>query len=95
MLGKFTGKHKSDSRLNFSRAQSGLLVVGCQFSRFTCDALENIVNERVHDRHALLRDTSVGVNLLENFVNVRRIRLSTLLVLGTGGCLLWSLCGLL
>ena len=40
---------------------------------------KDVVDERVHDGHALLGDTSVGVDLLEHLVDVRRVRLGALL----------------
>lgn len=54
---------------------------------------ENVVDERVQDEHGLVRDTSVGVNLLEDLVDVGRVGLlaSTLLLLlvtFSSGCLL-------
>ena len=33
---------------------------------FSCNALENIVNERVEDRHRLVGDTSVRMHLLQH-----------------------------
>ena len=47
------------------------------------DALEDVVDERVHDAHGLGRDSSVGMDLLEYTVDVDRVglfsRLSSLL----------------
>ena len=66
------------------------------------DALEDVVHERVHDRHGFRRDSSVGMNLLEHTVDVHRVGLlaglSSLLVSGTAdflalGGLLGSLGG--
>jgi hypothetical protein len=97
VLGEFTGEHESNSSLDLSAAESRLLVVSGKLSSLTRNALEDIVDERVHDGHALLRDTSVGVHLLEHLVNVRRIRLSALLVSLSAGGLFHSrgLCRLL
>jgi hypothetical protein len=88
VFGKFTGKHESDGRLDFARAERRLLVVRGQFTGFSSDAFKDIVDERVHDGHTLLRDTCVGMNLFEHLVDVRRIRLHALLrfgALATGG----------
>jgi hypothetical protein len=96
VLGQFTGKHQANSGLDLSARQSGLLVVSGKLSGFGGDALEDIVDEGVHDRHTLLGDTSVGVDLLEDLVNVRGVTLGTLLgALGTGGGLLGCLSRLL
>ena len=37
---------------------------------FVGDALEDVVDERVHDAHGLARDASVGVDLLQHLVDV-------------------------
>lgn len=63
MLGKLTGQHQSDSGLNFSARKSCFLVVGSELSSFGGDAFENVINERVHDAHALFGDSSVRVDL--------------------------------
>ena len=56
-----------------------------QTGSLTSDALEEVVNERVHDAHSLVRDTSVGVDLLQNLVDVDAIGfLAPLLVLLLG-----------
>ena len=64
MLCQFTRQHKTDSSLDFPGRQSGLLVVCCQLSSFRGDTFEDVVDERVHDRHTLLRDTCIRVDCL-------------------------------
>ena len=53
------------------------------------DALEDVVDERVHDGHGLAGDASVGVNLLQNLVDVDGVGFPppplALLVSGTDG----------
>ena len=44
---------------------------------FGGDALEDVVNERVHDAHGFAGDTSVRVNLLQHFVDVDGIAFSS------------------
>lgn len=63
----------------------------------SCDPLEDVVDEAVHDGHGLPGDTSVGVNLLENLVDVDAIALlpAALLLLVALGDVLLSLAGLL
>ena len=85
MLGKFTWKHETDSRLDFSARQCCLLVVSGQLSGFGGNAFKDIVDERVHDGHALFGDTGIGVDLLEDLVDIRRISLGTLLVFLSAG----------
>ena len=73
MLGKLTGKEKADSSLDLSGGESGLLVVTGQLGGLKGDALEDIVNERVKDGDAALGDSNVGVDLLEDLVDVRGV----------------------
>ena len=92
MLGKLSRKHETDSSLDLSAGKSGLLVVGGKLSSFSGNALKDIIDERVHDGHSLLGDSSVRVDLLEHLVDVGRVGLSTLLGLGLAcssllGCL--------
>ena len=94
VLGKLTGKHEADSGLNLTRRESRLLVVGRELPGLTCDALEDVIDERVHDAHPLLADAGVGVDLLEDLVDVGRVRLDPLLAalfLAVGRDLLGSL----
>ena len=70
---------------------------------FTSDALEDVVDEGVHDGHRLVGDTSVGVDLLEDLVDVGGVGflpglllvfsvLALLLSGGLGRCLSSGLC---
>jgi len=70
VLGEFTRKHETNSRLNFSRRQSRLLVVSGKLSGLCSNALKDVIDERVHDAHTLLRDSSIGMDLLEHLVDV-------------------------
>ena len=72
----------TNGRLNFAARQGGLLVVSGKLSGFGGNALENVIDERVHNGHSLLGDTSIRVDLLEDLVNVGRVGFDTLL-LGT------------
>ena len=92
MLGKLTRKHKTDGGLDFSGRKSSLLVVGGKLSSLTGDTLKDIIDERVHDGHTLLGDTSVGVDLLQDTVDVSSVGFGTLLaLLATGRGLLGGL----
>jgi hypothetical protein len=89
MLGKFSRKHQANSSLDLAAGQGCLLVVGGKLSSFSGNALKDIIDEGVHDRHALLGDSSVRVDLLEHLVDVGRVSFSTLLglALASGGLL--------
>lgn len=101
VLGKLSGKDQSAGGLDLSRRDGGSVVVDGQLGCFSGDSLENVGDERVQDGHGLVGDTSVGVDLLEDLVDVGRVGLdpslgSLLLVtglLGGGGLLGRSLGG--
>lgn len=97
MLGKLTRKEKADSRLNLPRGDGGSLVVMSKAGCLSSDALEDVVDEAVHDRHGLSGDASVGVNLLQNLVDVDSVALlpALLLLLIPLGDVLLGLPGLL
>lgn len=62
---------KGDSRgLDLSGRDGGLLVVGSELRGLGGDTLEDVVDERVQDGHGTVRDTSVGVDLLEDCCDV-------------------------
>lgn len=64
VLGEFTGQHETHSRLNFSAAQGSFLVIRCELSSFTRNPFKDIVDERIHDRHTLLGNSGIWVDLL-------------------------------
>ena len=70
VLGQFTREEKPDSCLNLPGGDGGTLVVMSKTRCFSCNTFENVIHERVHDRHSLGGDTSVRVNLLEHLVDV-------------------------
>ena len=74
MLGKFSRQEKSNSSLNLPGSDGGPLVVVGQPAGFGSNPLENVVNERVHDRHGLRADASIRVHLLQNLVDVDSVR---------------------
>jgi hypothetical protein len=80
VFGQFSGEEKSDSSLDFPRGDGGPLVVVGQTGSFGSNALENVVDKRVHDAHCLGGYTGIGVNLFQYLVDVDGIRLLTLLV---------------
>ena len=92
VLGKLSWKHKTNGSLDLSARKSCLLVVGGKLSGFGGDTFKDIVDEGVHDRHTLLGDTGIGVDLLQDLVDVRRVSLDALLALldwcGLLGCFL-------
>lgn len=96
VLGQLSGQDESDSGLDLSRSDGGLLGVGGQLGGLGGDSLEDIVDKGVHDGHGSGGDTGIGVGLLQHLVDVRRVGLlsglgSLLLLSGGGGGLLASL----
>jgi len=70
VLGKLTGEHEADGGLDLSGGEGSLLVVGGELPRLRGDSVEDVVDEGVHDGHALLGDTGIGMDLLEDLVDV-------------------------
>ena len=70
VLGKLSGEEESDSSLDLSGGESVLSVVSNKSGGLVGDLLEDVVDEGVHDGHASLGDASLGVDLLENSVDV-------------------------
>ena len=79
MLGQFTGEEQTDGGLDFPGGDGGATVVVGQAGSLGGDTLEDVVHERVHDGHGLAGDSSVGVDLLQHFVDVDGVRLPPLL----------------
>ncbi|KAK6009987.1 hypothetical protein OSTOST_25051 [Ostertagia ostertagi] len=81
----------SSNITRFARRDRRTLVVVRQTRCLSSDALENVIHERVHDRHGFRGDTGVGVHLLEHTVDVDRVALLALvlplLVSSTAGLL--------
>jgi len=63
VLGKLSREDKADSSLDLSGRDGASLVVSSKLGGFSSDSLKDIVDERVHDRHGLVGDTSVWVDL--------------------------------
>ena len=103
MLAQFSRQVEADGRLDLPTSDGVLLVVVRQAGGLGGDTLEDIVHEGVHDAHGLARDAGVGVDLLQDLVDVDGVallaRLSLLLGfpgrlgLGGGGFLLALLGG--
>jgi len=75
MLREFTRKDETNGGLNFARRDGTLLTIRSKFGSLASDTLEYVIHKRVKDGHSLIGDTRVRMHLLENFVDVRRIRL--------------------
>ena len=74
VLGEFARQQESDSGLDLPGGDRGTLVVVREARGLGSDPLKDVVHERVHDRHRLAGDASVGVDLLQNLVDVDSVR---------------------
>tara|TARA_B110000285_G_C14833183_1_gene471851 strand:- start:149 stop:487 length:339 start_codon:yes stop_codon:yes gene_type:complete len=81
--GELSGEDESDGGLDLTAGEGLSLVVSDESGGFTGDSLEDIVDEGVHDAHGLLGDTGLGVDLLEDSVDIDGERLNSLLVSGS------------
>ena len=98
VLGQLSGKEEPDRGLDFPGGDGGPLVVVGQTGSLSGDHGEDIVDKRVHDAHGLGGDTGVGVDLLEDLVDIDGIGLLPLsfpLLLVSLGDGLLGLAGLL
>ncbi len=75
MFGQLSGQQQTHGGLDLSRCDGGALVVVSETRRFTGDALEDVVDERVHDPHRLRRDPGVRMNLLHHLIDVDSVAL--------------------
>lgn len=75
VFGQLTGQQQTHGGLDLSRSDGGALVVVSETRRLTGDALEDVVDERVHDAHRLGGDAGVRMNLLQHFVHVDGVAL--------------------
>jgi len=93
VLSKLTREDKANGGLDLAGRDGGLLVVCSELGGLGCDALEDVVDERVKDGHGAVGDTGVRVDLLEDLVDVRRVGLLSglgallLVTRGSGGLL--------
>jgi hypothetical protein len=99
VLGELSREKETHSSLNLSGREGLLLVVARQTRSLQSEAFKDVVDERVEDGDASLGHTSVGVDLLQHLVDVRRVRFHTLgVLLGSGllgglGCCFLADCG--
>jgi len=70
VLGQLSGQQQAHGRLDFATGDRRATVVVRQARSLGGDAFEDVVDERVHDRHGLAADARVGVDLLEDLVDV-------------------------
>ena len=98
VLGELTGERQAHGGLDLAGGEGGLLVVAAELGGLTHNLVKDVIDEGVHDHHALLGDASLGVHLLQDLVDVGVEGLGALALLGLLGASgggLCCLCGLL
>jgi len=89
VLGQFSGQEQTNSCLDLATRDRRTTVVVSETGSLGSDAFEDVVDKAVHDAHRLRADASVWVHLLQDFVDVDGIGLSSspllFLVSGPGG----------
>ena len=75
MFGELSWQPETNSSLNFPRSDRVFLVVVGKAGGLSGNPLEDVVNEGVHDAHGLAGDTSLGVDLLQDLVDVDGVAL--------------------
>ena len=69
------GQQEPDSRLDLPGGDGAPLVVVGKPAGLSCDPLEKVVDEGVHDAHGLGGQTGVRVHPLQQLVDVDRVGL--------------------
>lgn len=97
MLGQLAREEQTHSSLNLAGGDGVALVVARQAASLGGDALEDVVDERVHDGHRLVGDTSIVVDLFQDLVDEGGVGRVVALVMARGlrSLLTSSLLGLL
>jgi len=75
VLSQFSGQKKTDGSLDLPGGYGRPLVVMGQLARLSSDPLEQVIHKGVHDGHSLRGNSSVGMNLLQNLIDVDGIGL--------------------
>ncbi|TKC35984.1 hypothetical protein EI555_001631, partial [Monodon monoceros] len=75
VLGQLPGQQQAHSRLDLPGRDGRALVIMRQARRLARDALEDIIDKRIHDAHSLGRDAGVRVDLLQHLVHIHGIAL--------------------
>ena len=75
VLGKLAGQEEPDGSLDLPGGESRPAVVVCKSAGLGSDALKDVIDEGVHDAHGLGGDASVGMHLLQHFVDVDAVAL--------------------
>ncbi|XP_060019926.1 uncharacterized protein LOC132527940 [Lagenorhynchus albirostris] len=75
VLGQLPRQQQTYGRLDLPGGDGRAFVVMRQARRLARNALEDVIDERVHDAHSLRRDTGVRVDLLQHLIHVYGVAL--------------------
>ena len=79
VFAQFSGQVEANGSLDLAAGDRVLLVVVSQSGGLGGNTLEDVVDEGVHDAHGLAGDASVGVNLLQDLVDIDGVALLSVL----------------
>lgn len=74
VLGQLARKKETNCSLNLTGSNGGPLVVLGEAGRFSSNPLKDVVDEGVHDVHALLGYAGVRMDLLQHLEDVSTVR---------------------
>ena len=88
MFGELTGEEELDGRLDRSGRHGSSTGDSNETGGFVAKSVEGVVHEGVHDVHGSSGDSNIGVDLLEDLVDVERVGLisSSSSSSGSGSC---------
>ena len=94
MFSQFSWQKQAYGCLDLSTGDGRPLVIVGKSRGLGSDSFEDVVDEAVHDAHGLAGNTSVWVNLFQDFVDVNSVRfLPPPLLLLLPRTLIFGLCG--
>lgn len=73
-LAELVGQDEEHGGLDFARRDGLAAIAARQSTGLDGNALEEIVDERVHDVHGTLRYTAISIHLLEHLVDEGAVR---------------------
>jgi len=80
VLGQLSGEEETDGGLDLTRGDGGPLVMVSQTASLSSDTLKDVVEKGVNYGHGFGGHSGVGVNLLQDLVDVDSVRLLPLLL---------------
>ena len=73
MFGQFSGQQEPDSGLDFPGGDGGPFVVVSQTRSLSSNSFKDVIDKGVHDTHGLRGDSSIRMDLLQDFVDIDSI----------------------